>query len=69
MLKTVKVKPSAKHSMVIAGDIIKVEVKSPAAKGKANKELVKLLSKHFKKKVTILKGHKSKQKVVQIESI
>ncbi len=43
-----------------------VEVKAPAHENKANIELVKFLSKLLKKKVRILKGMKSREKVLEI---
>jgi len=46
---------------------LKVYLKKAAVDGKANKELETLLKKHFKKKVTITKGHTSKNKQIEIE--
>jgi uncharacterized protein (TIGR00251 family) len=43
-----------------------VSLKSPPDKNKANKELVKLLSKYFKKRVLIKTGLKSKIKYIEI---
>ena len=43
-----------------------VSVKSPPDKNKANKEVVKLLSKHFKKRVLIKTGLKSRIKYIEI---
>lgn len=45
----------------------KVYLKKPAVDGKANKELEKFLSKHFKSKAKIIKGHTSKIKTVEID--
>lgn len=44
-----------------------VHVKEPAEKGKANKAIINLLKKHFKKKVRIVSGFKSRRKVVEVE--
>ncbi|MHC1591648.1 MAG: DUF167 domain-containing protein [Candidatus Helarchaeales archaeon] len=42
-------------------------LKSPPVKGKANKELVKMLQEHFKtKNVKIISGHASRIKHVEI---
>lgn len=62
----VKVKPNASKSEVLGCEqgVLKVNVKAPADKGKANKELIKLLSKHYKKKVEIISGLKSRDKRV-----
>ncbi|MDD5086398.1 MAG: DUF167 domain-containing protein [Candidatus Nanoarchaeia archaeon] len=43
-----------------------IEVKAPAHENKANIELVKFLSKSIKKKVRILKGLKSREKILEI---
>lgn len=44
-----------------------VSLEAPAERGKANKALVKLLSKHFGRGVRISKGFASKNKVIEIE--
>jgi len=48
------------------GTISKVFLKKPAKENKANKELEKLLTKHFKSKATIIKGHTSKTKTIEV---
>ena len=53
----------------ISDNIIKVKIAAPPIDGKANKELIKVLSKHFriqKSKVIILKGVASDKKVIGI---
>ena len=45
----------------------KVYLKKPAEDNKANIELVKLLKRHFKKEVKIVKGLTSRNKIVEIE--
>ncbi|MBU2638361.1 MAG: DUF167 domain-containing protein [Nanoarchaeota archaeon] len=57
---------SGKSCVVVDGDVCRVSVKAAAEKGAANLEVVKLLSKHFKKPVRIISGFKSKKKLVQI---
>lgn len=50
-------------------DFLKIKLKSPAHKGKANAELIKLLAKKYKvskSQVEIVKGLTSKQKLVRI---
>ncbi len=49
-------------------DAYRIEIKSKPDKGEANKELEKYLSKHFKRKVKIVLGFKSKIKIVEISS-
>jgi hypothetical protein len=47
----------------------KVYVKSPPIGGKANKELIEVLAEYFKikkREVRIIKGEKSKEKIVEI---
>ena len=50
----------------IDGKISKIFLKKPAKENKANEELEKLLSKYFKAKVKIIKGHTSKNKTIEI---
>jgi len=50
-----------------ATNSLKVRVKSPPEKGKANVELEKKLSKAFKAPVRIVSGRTSKRKKVRVE--
>jgi uncharacterized protein (TIGR00251 family) len=43
-----------------------VRVTSPRRKGKANREIIKLLQKHFKCPVKIISGHRSKKKIIEL---
>ncbi len=43
-----------------------VEIKAPARNNKANLELVKFLSRFFKKDVKLIKGFKSREKTLKI---
>ncbi|MCG6153966.1 DUF167 domain-containing protein [Leptospira bandrabouensis] len=71
MKLTVKVKPNNKQpglEFISETDCI-ARLKSPPVDGKANEELVLLLSKHFhvpKKNITILSGLSSKSKLVSV---
>ncbi len=47
--------------------VYKVYVKSPPVNNKANIELLKVLKKHFKKQVTIVKGNKARIKLLGLE--
>jgi len=65
----IKVQPNSSRQEIqknLDGQITKVFLKKPAKENKANKELEKLLSKHFKKKAKIINGHTSKNKTVEI---
>jgi len=57
----------AKKDEVVGGEPFLVRVKAPAEKGKANKAVVRLLSKYFGEKVQIKSGFKSRDKVVELE--
>jgi len=48
-------------------DKYEVWLKEKPIDNKANEKLVKILKKYFKKKVEIVKGFKSKEKVVEIK--
>ncbi len=64
-----RVQPNSSRQEIqksIDGTISKVFLKKPAKENSANKELEKLLSKHFKAKAKILKGHTSKNKIIEI---
>ena len=63
----ITVKTGCDSSEIVESDNILVKLKSRPVDGKANLELVKLLSKHFKKKVKIVSGFSSKKKVIEIE--
>ena len=68
----VKVQPRARQQQVqkIGEMEYTVRVLSPPAEGKANKEVIELLASHFHlppSRVKILKGKKSRQKIVILE--
>ena len=67
----VKVVPNSKQQKVekISEDEYKVYVKSPPTKGKANKELIEVLSDYFnvsKSRIKIVSGFASREKIVEI---
>ncbi len=65
---SVKVKPgSSEHDIEKSGEDYIVRVKSRAEDGKANAELVKILSKYFGKEVRIKSGFTSKHKIIEIQ--
>lgn len=52
----------------IDGKIQKVFLKKQPKNNKANNELIKFLSKHFNKKIKIIKGFTSKRKLIEIKN-
>ena len=44
-----------------------VRVKAPRKKGKANTAILKVLRRHFGRHATILSGHTSTRKIVELE--
>ncbi|GBF36223.1 MAG TPA: YggU family protein [Methanothermococcus okinawensis] len=66
----VKVIPKAKRQKVVEeGDMLKIYLKSPPEDGKANKELIEVLSKHFKvskRNIEIIRGKFSRNKIIKI---
>lgn len=66
-----KVQPNSGRQEIqtdIDGKISKVFLKKPAEKNRANIELEKLLSKYFKAKAKVIKGHTSKTKIIEVKS-
>ena len=65
----IKVKPNSKRQSIkkISFDEYKVSLKSKPEGGKANIELIKLIKKHTGKDIKIIKGLKSKNKVIQVK--
>ncbi|VUT26360.1 MAG: hypothetical protein MOIL_01522 [Candidatus Methanolliviera sp. GoM_oil] len=63
----IKVIANARKDEVIEGDPLIVKTKEPPIKGKANKAVVKLLSKYFNAKVRIISGEKRKEKWIEVE--
>ena len=66
MIINAKVKTNQSKFSVKKADVWLISCTSPAESNKANIEIVKELSKQYKK-VRILKGLKSKKKVIEIE--
>lgn len=66
MLLNIIVIPNSKKSEILEGEILKVKVKSKPENNKANLEVETLLSKHLGKKVKIIRGFKSKRKIVEV---
>ncbi|MFN0117644.1 MAG: DUF167 domain-containing protein [Elusimicrobiota bacterium] len=72
MVIRVRVIANAKHSEVMGrlGSVVRVRIAAPAIDGKANEELIQFLAEFFevrKSSVSILKGEKGKEKIIQVE--
>jgi len=67
---SVKVKPNSKSEKVEKiGETYKLYVKEPAKEDRANLAVINLLSEYFKvpkSRISILRGKKSRQKIVEI---
>jgi uncharacterized protein (TIGR00251 family) len=74
VILSVRVVPKASRSEIVGleGDTLKVRVAAPPERGKANKELIKLLAGAFgvrNDQVEIVRGHRARRKRVQVEGI
>jgi uncharacterized protein (TIGR00251 family) len=71
MIVNVKVIPKASRTGVSEEQGgLKVRLTRPAQDGEANEQLIEVLAEHFKTKkyrISILKGHTSRNKIVQVE--
>lgn len=59
----------SKEFLEMENDQINIGIKSKPIKGKANKEIIKKIAKHFKisrSLVQIKSGHKSSEKIIEI---
>lgn len=68
MKLSIKVVTNAKKDEIIEGTPLIVKTKYPPHHGKANRAVEKHLSKYFNTSVKIIKGIKSKHKVIEIGS-
>ncbi len=69
MIINIKVIPRAKKVRIQNGDPLRVYVNQPPEDGRANDAVIKLLAKHFdisKSQIKIIKGEKSREKIIQI---
>ncbi len=72
MLIKVKVFPSSKREEVIkkSEDSFEVKIKEKPEKGRANREVVKVLGSYFKiseSKIRLIKGFKKRNKIFEIK--
>jgi uncharacterized protein len=73
MLLKIKVIASSPKNEVIThtGDTMRIKIKAPPEKGKANEELVKFLSKHFnvpQSAILLKAGKNSAKKIVEVKT-
>jgi len=69
----VKVKPNSRIESLkqVEADYFEIKVSVPPEKGKANRRVIELLSKHLripKSKITIIKGETNKEKLIEISA-
>jgi uncharacterized protein (TIGR00251 family) len=71
MIINVKVRPQSGKQEVkkISEKEYVVSLKNPAVENKANLELIKLLGKYFSCNINIIKGLKSRRKVIKIGKV
>jgi hypothetical protein len=67
----IKVIPNSKLNKIVEqkDNFLKIKLTAPACEGKANKALILFLSQEFKiakNKIRIIKGEKSREKLIQI---
>ncbi|MBN2057797.1 MAG: YggU family protein [Candidatus Saganbacteria bacterium] len=71
MYYTVRVIPRAKKNKVVEENgQLKVHLTAPPVEGRANEALIEVLAEHFKVKkrqVRLVRGQKSRAKIVEIE--
>ena len=70
----VRVQPRASHAGIegIKGDTLRVRLNAPPADGRANAELIEMLSDELhvrKSDITIIRGHSAREKTVAIRGI
>ncbi|MDY6965594.1 MAG: DUF167 domain-containing protein [Halobacteriota archaeon] len=63
----IKVIPNAVKDEIIEGEPMIVRTRSPPVDGKANRSVIKLLSRHFGSNVKLISGAKSKEKWIEVE--
>lgn len=69
-----KIIPNAPRNEVVGwlGGALKVKVHAPALEGRANDELLEFLAGHLdlpRRAITLLRGDKSRQKIVRIDGL
>ena len=70
LLLKIKVIPNSKREEIKecpGEEPMIVKVRAPPVKDKANRAVIKLLSKHFNSEVRIISGMKSREKMVEVK--
>lgn len=67
MRLNVKVHPNSKKDQITDGQPLVVRVTDSPESGKANRKVIKLLSKHFKARVRIISGLRNREKTIEVE--
>ncbi|MDP8233516.1 MAG: DUF167 domain-containing protein [Candidatus Saelkia tenebricola] len=71
MKVTVRVVSGAKKADIRKeADVLRVKIDAPPVEGKANKRLIEILAEYFlvpKSKIKIIKGERSKNKIIQVD--
>ncbi|MBN2015285.1 YggU family protein [Candidatus Dojkabacteria bacterium] len=73
MIIKIKVTPSSSCNKIVGWqeNTLKIKIRAPAQKGKANKELINFLSKELdihKSNIRIMRGYKDKNKLLAVDS-
>lgn len=70
MIINIKVVPNSKNQEIkkINSERYIINLKQSPENNKANFELIKLLKSHFNKNIKIIRGLKSKNKIIEIEN-
>ena len=71
---TLRVTPSASRDAVVGwqGDVLRLRVAAPAQRGKANEAVLRLLAAALgieRRRLRIVRGHTSRQKVVLVDGL
>jgi uncharacterized protein (TIGR00251 family) len=68
----IRLTPRADRDQLIAGDPLRARVTAPPVDGQANAALIKLVAKTLgvpKSRVTVVKGHTARDKVVRVDGL
>jgi len=71
MFLTIRVKPNKKENKIIPleGGVFEVWTKKPSKEGEANEDSIKQVARYLKipkSTITIVRGHKNKEKVLEV---
>lgn len=63
----IKVIPNSRKDEIVEGDPLVVRVTDQPEKNKANKKVLKLLSRYFDTRVSLVSGSTSREKIIEVE--